>query len=665
MPRESEPRLPGAGRVGAGSGCGSDEGEELAPRGLQGRASSEARPAGRSGRRAARSALAVGVQDALGDQQQHGDHGQDREHRYDLERAADAVGEGGEHGVVDLLLNVRGQGLVDLPGLVRAGERVVDLLLLGGGQVRGVGVAVQLGELQAAVDAAHQGDAEGAADHAAHLEGARRRPRLCGRRQPHRGVAQRRGEQADTHALDEDRQGVPPVRRVDREEPGEERPDTHDQRAGGEREPRPAAQLQARADGDEHQHAHRGRQQVETGGEGVVAAHLLEVQGEHVHRAGERDVVDEVVDERAVERAAAEEREVEERLAHAALDEHEGGEQHDGEGEGGEDEGGGPAARRRLVERVQQRDEAGGHGAEAGVVEAVARALVARLGGRARDEHEGERAGRQVDPEDRRPAEELDEAAGDGRRGGLADRRGGHPGAERRHLVLPAELDGDDRQRGGEDGGRADAHQRAAGDQHARGRRESGQHGGRGEDDEADAEHAPPAEDVAEAAGGDDQRAADEREDGVDPLQCRDGAAEVVGDGGGGDGDVGGGEPDDGRREAQGDERPPALRAGDRCGGRGRLVGRRAGRSGGGGGGCCGRSRLVTRRLAPVAHFCSAIPAMNRASASVQRSSSPRSTLSLGAWILHIGSSAPQRIISAPGIAPRNAATSGIEPPSP
>ena len=43
---------------------------------------------------------------------------------------------------------------------------------------------------------------------------------------------------------------------------------------------------------------------------------------------------------------------------------------------------------RRLVERVQQRDEAGGDGAEAGVVEAVARALVARLGRRARDEHE-------------------------------------------------------------------------------------------------------------------------------------------------------------------------------------------------------------------------------------------------------------------------------------
>ena len=51
-------------------------------------------------------------------------------------------------------------------------------------------------------------------------------------------------------------------------------------------------------------------QQQQAGGEGVVAAHLLEVQREHVHRAGERDVVDEVVDEGAVERAAPEEREV-------------------------------------------------------------------------------------------------------------------------------------------------------------------------------------------------------------------------------------------------------------------------------------------------------------------------------------------------------------------
>ena len=75
--------------------------------------------------------------------------------------------------------------------------------------------------------------------------------------------------------------------------------------------------------------------------------------------------------------------------------------------------------------------------------------------------------------------------------------------------------------------------------------------------------------------------------------------------------------------------------------------------------------RPSARRLAGLAHAGSDIPAMKSASASVQRSSSARSTLSLGAWILHMGSSAPQRIISAPGIAARKAATSGIEPPSP
>ena len=78
-----------------------------------------------------------------------------------------------------------------------------------------------------------------------------------------------------------------------------------------------------------------------------------------------------------------------------------------------------------------------------------------------------------------------------------------------------------------------------------------------------------------------------------------------------------------------------------------------------------GRGRRAARRLAVRVHFCSAIPAMNKASASTQRSSSARSTLSLGAWILHMGSSAPQRIISASGMASRNAATKGIEPPSP
>jgi len=64
-------------------------------------------------------------------------------------------------------------------------------------------------------------------------------------------------------------------------------------------------------------------------------------------------------------------------------------------------------------------------------------------------------------------------------------------------------------------------------------------------------------------------------------------------------------------------------------------------------------------------HSFSAILAMNSASASTQRSTSARSTLSFGAWILHCGSSQPQRIISAAGCAARNAATSGIEPPSP
>ena len=121
--------------------------------------------------------------------------------------------------------------------------------------------------------------------------------------------------------------------------PARKRADAHDQGAGRQREPWPAAQLQPRADGDEHEHADRGRQQVQPGGEGVVAAHLLQVQREDVHGACERDVVDEVVDERAVERPAAEEAQVEQRFAHAALDEDEGREQHDGEREGGEDDG--------------------------------------------------------------------------------------------------------------------------------------------------------------------------------------------------------------------------------------------------------------------------------------------------------------------------------------
>ena len=71
----------------------------------------------------------------------------------------------------------------------------------------------------------------------------------------------------------------------------------------------------------------------------------------------------------------------------------------------------------------------------------------------------------------------------------------------------------------------------------------------------------------------------------------------------------------------------------------------------GGAGGASARRTARRRRgglgrrssaASPRAHFCSAIPAMKSASASVQRSSSARSTLSLGAWILHM------RLLGAP-----------------
>ena len=346
----------------------------------------------------------------------------------------------------------------------------------------------------------------------------------------------------------------------------------------------------------------------------------------------------------------------------AALDEHERRREHDRRPRRSTRTSIEPQPQRRaLVEGIEEGDEADGDEAEAErsrclwLAPSSRDSGVVRLTSTSASAHSG-----MLTQKIAGQPRELDEAAGDGGGGGLTDGGGGHPGAERRDLLAGRELERDDGERRRQDRGGADAHQGAADDEHRRVGSERGERRRRRRTSTRPMSRTrrrpkmspkrpaamtsapqtsvkivlthcravtdpPMSSEIAVVATGmfaaANQTMAAERQRATSDHQRRAPATVAA---------------------------PPGAAA---------AVGEAAGAA------ACGRR--AARRLAVRAHFCSAIPAMNRASASVQRSSSPRSTLSLGAWILHCGSSAPQRIISAPGMAPRNAATSGIEPPSP
>ena len=121
----------------------------------------------------------------------------------------------------------------------------------------------------------------------------------------------------------------------------------------------------------------------------------------------------------------------------------------------------------------------------------------------------------------------LDQPAAADRTDRGRDRAEARPRADRSAAFGLVERGADDRQAAGHEEGRADALQRAAGDQHrGRGRHAAG-HGGQGEEDHAGEENTLAAELIAERSADQDQRAEKQRVRLDHPLHVGDRGVEV------------------------------------------------------------------------------------------------------------------------------------------
>ena len=240
----------------------------------------------------------------------------------------------------------------------------------------------------------------------------------------------------------------------------------HRQRAGDVGEAERDRELRAEAarepDGElrREDHADRDRQHLDAGLERAVAEHRLQVGGEEVHDAHQREEHERDRDARRAEAQVAEHADVEHRVVGVALPGDERRDDRRAGREGREDHRAAPAALGRLDQGPDDGAEAGDRQAGAGQVD------LGRLGvTRIRHEHDGADQARghdgQVDQEDAAPGEVLDqEAAGDRSDRDAEPRHRGPDGDRLRPLVRREDV-GQDRQRRGHDPGRAEAHERA------------------------------------------------------------------------------------------------------------------------------------------------------------------------------------------------------------
>ena len=219
----------------------------------------------------------------------------------------------------------------------------------------------------------------------------------------------------------------------------------------------------------------------------------------------------------------------------------------------------GPAARARLDDPVDQRDEHRDRECRAAQVER-ARLGVAALGDEEEARDESDTDDRHVEPEDGGPGEPLEQQAADERSEADADARDGGPDADRLAALLAREDVHDHRQRGRHDHRAADAHRGAEHDQLCGVLGERGEHARHAEQQEPGLQRAFTTEAVAERAHG-EQDAGERQQVGVDdPLQRgprgrevrlqrrqRDVEHRVV-------------EPDDEQAEGEDGERLPAAR---------------------------------------------------------------------------------------------------------
>ena len=150
------------------------------------------------------------------------------------------------------------------------------------------------------------------------------------------------------------------------------------------------------------------------------------------------------------------------------------------------------------------------------------RVLVLRLRDEPHCGEEGEDPDRHVDEEDPAPRERLRERAAQHEPdGGAADGDRGPDSERPRTLLALGERRRDDRERRRRDERGAETLERAEADQLSRGRRDSVEQRGGGEDDESDEEEPLPSQKVARASAEQQEAGEDERVRVDHPLQAR------------------------------------------------------------------------------------------------------------------------------------------------
>ena len=184
---------------------------------------------------------------------------------------------------------------------------------------------------------------------------------------------------------------------------------------------------------------------------------------------------------------------------------------------------GGAAAPTEVVaphEREHEQEQAHGEGDEAHPVD-LARPQVLRLGDLGEGDEDRDGADGHVHEEDPAPADAARDGAADQRPDGdgAADHR--PVDAEGGPAVAPRERRGDQRQRGGEHDGAADALDGAGQVEHEGRGGEAADQRGQREDDQTDGEDLPPPVDVARHPGGQQEGGQRQRIGVHDPLQVR------------------------------------------------------------------------------------------------------------------------------------------------
>ena len=236
-------------------------------------------------------------------------------------------------------------------------DRSADRLLCGLSRIgcEGRGVVLDPGRVERRGQRADHGDAEGARDLAGDVVHRRGDARLLGRHRAHHGGGGGRHHPTHAGCEEEEPAAERPVRRRGRPEQAQ-REHRRDEAEPDRDEPgRAELGRQVRAAAGAHHQPERERCHCRAGLETRIAVRGLEVLGQPVERAHEREVRE--ADRRGADPEArvAEVGQVQHRLGHAELPGEEGADEREREGEAAERDRREPAVVRRLDDRVDER----------------------------------------------------------------------------------------------------------------------------------------------------------------------------------------------------------------------------------------------------------------------------------------------------------------------